>query len=76
MKRSWWWIVRKYESGLSVDPADAPYCEASRWRWTLLYWNDGSRSAFCNVWAPWKWLAKFIALRILNHKAYCGKESR
>jgi hypothetical protein len=74
-RKSWWWIARKIGSEQAIDAAEFPYCDSARWRWTMLYWNDGSRSVFCNVWAPWRWLARFIAFRMLNHEAYTSKET-
>lgn len=69
-----WWEVRSNEDGsFEARRVNTPSSENSQWRWVQLDWNDGSRSCFCSVVAPWKWLAILLATKVLRMRGCTGK---
>lgn len=69
-----WWEVRHNEdASFEARHVSNPWAKPSKWRWVQLDWNDGSRSCFCNVVAPWAWLAILLATKVLGMRGCTGK---
>ena len=69
----WWRAELSEHNNPSIRKVDSPSGFASRWRWVQYDWSDGGRSAYCNVWCPWEWMAKLMAAYLRRGTGVSGE---
>lgn len=66
---------------VDIDEFNIPSCQSFnepctnhlKWRPQQYDWNDGSRSCFVNVWAPFRWLALLIGIFLIKRSGTTGR---
>lgn len=69
-----WWEVREDESGVvEARRVEQPWSKCSQWKWVQYDWSNGERLCFCNVWSPFQWLAKRVAMVLKRGTGVSGR---
>lgn len=70
---AWFRVEQDERAGFNCVQIEEPEPKCLQWRPQQYDWNDGSRSCFVSVWAPWGWLAKAIGVIAIRKSGLTGR---